>query len=178
MAGEAHAGAVANQDPRAHETRPQARCVRDGDQQEVRVRGRERVAALGQPGAEVGALLEHESPRLFRVRVVLEGRQRRDLSEPVHVVGRADAIESIDRLHARHRVAHAQAREPRDLRERAEHDEARVALEEPDPVDVVGVVAEIHVGLIEDYERRIRAERVEKREERSPVDDRRRRVVR
>ena len=72
LAAQADAGAVADQNAVAHEPPAQTRRVGHRHQQEVRVRGRERVAALGELGAEIGALLEHQPPRLLGVVVVLE----------------------------------------------------------------------------------------------------------
>ena len=46
------------------------------------------------------------------MRVVLEGGQGGDLAEPVHVVGGADAVETVDGLGAGHRVADAQTGQP------------------------------------------------------------------
>ena len=86
MTGEPDARAVPDQDPRLHEPGAQRRRVVDGDEQEVRVRARERVAAPFQRVAEKGPLLD-EAARPLQVLLVLQRGQCRDLGEPVHVVG-------------------------------------------------------------------------------------------
>src|SRR5438034_1152772 len=84
-------------------------------QQEVRRRRREGVATRSQPLREERALLENEPSRLVPVLRVLEGGERRDLTEPVDVVGRAHAVQAVARLRGRHCIAHPKARERRDL---------------------------------------------------------------
>src|SRR2546425_5146709 len=154
VAGEADAGAVPHEDARAQELLPEGRRVGDLHDQEVRLRRREGVATRSQPLRAERALLEDEPSRLVPVLRVLEGGERRDLTEPVDVVGRAHAVQSVARLRGRHRVAHPEARERRDLRERPEDDEARKAPEEGDAVGILGVVREVAVRLVEHDERR------------------------
>ena len=83
-----------------------------------------------------------------------------------------------DHLRLRHGVAHPQPRQPGDLRERAKRDQPRMPPGERDAVGGVRVVAEIPVGLVEDHERRIVAERREEAIERPAPDDGGRGVVR
>src|SRR3989449_4653804 len=139
--GETYAGAVADQNTRLQESRAKRRGVGDGDEQEVRVRARKRVAPLRQLRAEKGPFLDHEPARALQVFLVLQCRQRRDLAEPVDIVGGADAIEAVDRLGARRRVPHAQSGQPGDLREGAEHDEPRVTGAPRYAIGVFGPVA-------------------------------------
>src|SRR5262249_29713796 len=131
---DADTGAVADQDAGLQEPRAESRGVFHLDEQEIRMRAGEPVAAPGQLRAEKRALLEDEPARAVLVLLVLERRQRGDLAQPVHVVGGADAVEAIDRRGVRHRVTNAQPGEPRDLRERPEHDQAGIAGEQRNTV--------------------------------------------
>ena len=53
--------------------------VGDAHEEEVRLRGRDREAALRELGAQEGALLEHQRARAPRVRAVVEGGEGRRL---------------------------------------------------------------------------------------------------
>ena len=81
-------------------------------------------------------------------------------------------------LRPRDGVAHAQPRQPRDLGEGPQRDQRGVAPLEHDAIRGVVVVAEIDVRLVQDHERRVRAEGVEEALERPAPDDGGRRVVR
>src|SRR5205823_14914066 len=88
------------------------------------------------------------SSRLVPVLRVLEGGERRDLTEPVDVIGRAHAVQSVARLRGRHRISHPKARERRDLRERPEHDQARKAPYDADADRTPELVPEVEVRLV------------------------------
>jgi hypothetical protein len=111
------------------------------------------------------------------VLVVVQRGQRRRLAQPVHVVGGPHAVEPVDRLRTADGVADAQPGQRGHLRERAQHHQAREPGEQLDPVRVVGIVAEVPVGLVEHHQRLVVAERLEQAQQRRPPHDRRRRVV-
>jgi len=108
---------------------------------------------------------------------VLQGGQRRHLAQAVDVEGRPDAVEPVDGLGRGDRVADAQPGQARDLGEGAEDDEPRVAGEQGDAVGVVGVVAEVAVGLVEDDQRGIIPERLQEGGQRPAAEDGGGRVV-
>ena len=96
--------------------------------------------------------------------VAAEARERRglsgggDLERAPHLARRGDDVGRPDP------VADAQAGEPVDLREGAQHDQPPALADELDPVEVVGVVDVLEVGLVEDAEH-VRGQPVEEREQ-------------
>ena len=60
------------------------------------------------------------------------------------------------------RVPDAKPGEPGDLRERPKRDHGGIAAHEVDAVGGVGIVAEVAVGLVQDHERRLAAQRADR----------------
>src|SRR5204862_7617233 len=93
---------------------------RDLDEQEVRLRRRERQAALGQLARHERALLEDEPACPLAVLGIAHRGERGGLAEAIDVVRRPYPVQAVDRLQATDRVADAQARQRGDLGERPE----------------------------------------------------------
>src|SRR5206468_9786418 len=126
-----------------------------------RLRRREAEAAARQLAGEKCAPADYHVPGALPVGAILERGECGDLSETVHVVGRAHAIEPLGDLGGGYRVADAQAGEPRDLRKRPQQDEAGVVSQQCDAVGILGIVTEVAVGLAEEGQWRVVAESVE-----------------
>ena len=146
-------------------------------QDEVRLGGRHRDATTAELRDQARALGEDQVARALDVRAVLQRRDRRDLAEAVHVVGRAHPVQPVDGLGAGDRVADPEPGEAGDLGERAQRDHRRPLGHEGRAVRGLGVVAEVAIRLVEDHQRRLGAEPVQEADERAAPNDGRRRVV-
>ncbi len=112
--------------------------------------------ALGRVGWEVveggedaGALLDHELAATLHLGVPdAQGLLHGGLRECVHPEGRGERVEQLSGRGGAHRVAGAQARQPVDLREGAEHDHVVVVVDEPQDGVLFLHVLELHERLV------------------------------
>ena len=128
----------------------------DADQHEVRLGGHRRPAALREP-------VDHQPPQARvglapqgHLVLVLEGLDRRELTQKIDVERLAHLVQRLPDLGRADAQAGAQAAQPVDLGERAQHDHVVVV-----PLDVQRVVAvgrrdELDVRLVDDHHHVVR----------------------